>query len=294
MTNGWIDDDTFTFFVPITAVDVSKGGKDKKDGKRWVQGIASTDTRDLQGEIVSQNGIDFTYFLKHGYFNDDHKPGPENKIGQPVECRVTKNGLWVKGFLFENHSRADHYWELLHALEASGSNRRVGFSIQGKVKRRKGSTIAECWIQDIALTPSPVNTTTWAEIAKSLSAQTWDLSREDTQKSVEVPGMTKQDVKGASVGAMGRIGRVVMSIDGEDSEEEDAEKSTPLLPTKSGKASDRVTLSTTAGNVTTPESLDSDEKVNRVTKSQAVEYLVKSGTSRDLAAKLVDIIFDLI
>lgn len=190
--HGWKDRDTFEFFVPATAIEITKSGK--KDGKRWIQGIASTDSRDLQGEIVDQNGIDFSYFLRHGYFNHDHKAGPENKVGQPTECKLSKNGMWVKGFLFKNHKMADHYWELMHSLESSESDRKVGFSIQGKVKRREGNRIAECWIQDVALTPAPVNTTTWAEIAKSLSAQQWDLSKaeddceEDSEKAQTAGG----------------------------------------------------------------------------------------------------------
>lgn len=192
MQKGWTDEETFNFFVPATAI--KKSGK--KDGKRWIQGIASTTARDLQGEIVRQDGIDFSYFLKHGYFNDDHKPGPENKVGEPTECKVTKNGLWVKGFLFNNHKKADDYWELMNSLSSSESKRKVGFSIQGKVKRRAGSEIVSCWIQDIALTPAPVNTTTWAEIAKSLSASKWDFNKseavdkdaEDEEKALTASG----------------------------------------------------------------------------------------------------------
>jgi hypothetical protein len=97
--------------------------------------------------------------------------------------------LWVKGFLFNNHKKADYYWELMNALNTSGADRKVGFSIQGKVKRRAGNQITECWIQDIALTPSPVNTTTWAEMAKSLSAATWafdkSLSEDDSDEEEE-------------------------------------------------------------------------------------------------------------
>ena len=184
MQDGWTDEDTFTFFMPATALEVKKSGKGK-DTKRWIQGIASTDSRDLQGEIVKQHGIDFSYFLKHGYFNDDHKTGPEHKVGQPTECKITKNGMWVKGFLFNSHKKADEYWELMHALNESGSTRQVGFSIQGKVKRRAGKEISECWIQDIALTPAPVNTTTWAEIAKSLSADKWALTKSEVADEAE-------------------------------------------------------------------------------------------------------------
>jgi len=184
MDSGWIDEETFNFFVPAQALEVKKAGKGK-DAKRWIQGIASTNARDLQGEIVKQHGIDYSYFMKHGYFNDDHKPGPENKVGEPTECKVTKNGFWVKGFLFNNHEKADKYWELMHALNSSESRRKVGFSIQGKVKRRAGKEISECWIQDIALTPAPVNTTTWAEIAKSLSADKWAVSKSNVADKAE-------------------------------------------------------------------------------------------------------------
>ncbi len=179
MSYGWLDDDTFRFFVDINPV-VVKGGKNgaDKSGKRWIQGIASTDSRDLQGEIVSQGGIDVSYFLKHGWFNNDHKDGFQNKVGQPTEARVTKDGLFVKGYLFKDHKVADEIWELMNSIERSGSNRKIGFSIQGKVKHREGTTIKECWLQDIAITPAPVNTTTWAEIVKSMSAEKMDLCKD--------------------------------------------------------------------------------------------------------------------
>lgn len=188
---GWTDEETFKFWVPAQAVKISKAETTGKDGKkgttRWIQGIASTSSKDLQGEIVNQNGVDVSYFLKHGYFNNDHKPGFENKVGEPTECKVTKNGLWVKGFLYENHKISDDIWALMNSQEATpNARRRIGFSIEGKVKRRNGSTIEECWIQDIAITPAPVNTATWAEIAKSLSSQNWSLlSKSETEEEAE-------------------------------------------------------------------------------------------------------------
>lgn len=186
--NGWINEDTFSCWVPAQQIIVKGGEKGAdKSGKRWIQGIASTDGRDLQGEIIEQNGIDFSYFLQHGYFNDDHKP---IKVGEPTEAKLTKNGLWVKGFLYktpegEPPSEADRYWNLMNQMKESGSNRKVGFSIQGKVLRREGKTIKKCWIQEIAITTQPVNTATWAEIAKSLSTQKWDLVKDDDKKETD-------------------------------------------------------------------------------------------------------------
>jgi len=180
LQKGWIDEDSFKFWVPAQAVTISKAEKGKKNSKMWIQGIASTDHTDLQGEVVDQAGIDFGYFLKHGYFNNDHKPGFEHKVGEPTECRVTKQGLWVRGFLYENNKIANDIWNLMQAQESTdGAKRKVGFSIEGKVKRRNGKQIESCWIQDIAITPAPVNTASWAEIAKSLSAQPWNESRNE-------------------------------------------------------------------------------------------------------------------
>lgn len=186
---SWIDNDTFEFWMPAQAVimkgSAKKSGTDSQ-GRRWIQGIASTASRDLQGEVVDQKGIDFSYFLKYGYFNWDHKPGEDNRVGEPTEAKITKNGLWVKGYLYPKGLKktADDIWEHMHAVAAAGSNRRMGFSIQGKVQRREGKTIKKCWIQEVAVTSCPVNTTTWAEIAKSLSAQPWELEDEDEQKAV--------------------------------------------------------------------------------------------------------------
>jgi hypothetical protein len=158
----------FSFFVPIDIAKSERQPVEKQ--KRWIEGIASTIDRDLQAETVIQRGIDFSYFIKFGFFNDDHKPGPENKVGQPTEVKVTKEGLYVKGFLFVNHKGADGIWELIHAIKASGSDRKVGFSIQGKVLKRAGSRILSCWVQDIAITAAPINTNTYLDVVKSLYA----------------------------------------------------------------------------------------------------------------------------
>jgi hypothetical protein len=193
MTNkGWTDNDTFTCFVPAQLM--KSTDSKTKETKRWIQGIASTDHKDLQNEVVVPGGIDFSYFLKHGYFNDDHKPGPDAKVGAPTECKVTKNGLWVKGYLFQGEnedSAADKYWKLMNDIERSKADRKVGFSIQGKVLRRNGSTIEKCWIQDIAITTQPVNSATWVEIAKSLANSTVvkDVKKEeDAEKALTAMG----------------------------------------------------------------------------------------------------------
>lgn len=164
--------DEFEFFVPISFI-AKSASSDIKDTRRCIQGIASTDHVDLQDETVVQSGIDTTYFMKYGFINDDHKPGPEHKVGEPIECRSTKAGLWLKAFLYKGQDRAEYWWQFMQALEQSGADRKVGFSIQGKILRRAGNSILKCWLQDVAITASPVNTHSWAEVVKSLSAEKW-------------------------------------------------------------------------------------------------------------------------
>ena len=157
---------SFSFWMPI-----SKAKADKEGKARVVEGIASTPHTDLQNEEVNQKGIDFSYFLKHGYFNWDHKPGADNKIGEPWEVKITPQGLYVKGMLYQGKKVADAVWEHIKTLATNPeSKRRVGFSLQGKTLLRKGQKIARCWIQDIAITTAPINHHTYLDVVKSLSA----------------------------------------------------------------------------------------------------------------------------
>jgi len=176
--------DEFQFGLPLFTK-----GVDDVSGRRFVQGVASTPDKDLQDEYVIQKGLDLRYFLKHGYYNDDHKPGFENKVGQPTEALIKKVkdragksllGLWTRGYLWVKgtHSGADHIWDLAQALEASGSDRQLGFSIQGKVLTREGSRILKAWVQDIAITPSPVNTETWMELVRDIDKSLWATSQD--------------------------------------------------------------------------------------------------------------------
>jgi hypothetical protein len=170
---SYLTDDNEESFKFWMALEPLKKGQAPTEDKRWVQGIASTDHKDLHGEHVNQEGIDTSYFINNGYFNYDHKSGAENKVGEPTECKVTPQGLWVKGFIYKEKKMADFVWEHINSLSKSGARRRMGFSIEGRVLKKSGSIIERCWIQDIAITPAPVNSSTWAEIAKSLNARQW-------------------------------------------------------------------------------------------------------------------------
>jgi len=269
--------ETFEFFVPVERIEKSE--KDK-NGKRTIQGVASTDDRDLQGEIVRQGGIDYAYFLKYGYINDDHKDGPEHKVGEPIEARITPAGLWMKGFLYKGKERAEYWWDHINALATNDSSRKVGFSIQGKVIRREGNTIAKCWLQDVAITASPVNTSTWAEIAKSLSKEKWCLH-------------PWQDV---CVGGCCTCGPAIKSVKLPDGS--GFFTATVGDKKKDDKEDEEKALSASGmGRILTPQSLEGSAKVqtyksNRISYRDAVEHIRKTRKcSKPVALALADAIF---
>ena len=155
------------FWVPLRkSEEVVKGER-----LRIVEGVASDEERDLQGEIVLQKGMYFQPFLDSGFINWDHQKGPENLIGEPLDAHITEeNQFFVKGYLYEGHPRADAVWNLMHALEKSKSNRRLGWSVEGAITQRLGKVLAKSVVRFAAITHQPVNPRSFAAFAKSMAA----------------------------------------------------------------------------------------------------------------------------
>lgn len=275
-----IKSDEFEFFLPLE-INLRKAAKfsipetKKTDGhSRIIFGVASTEDTDLQDEIVFQRGIDFSYFLSHGYYNNDHKPGFENKVGQPLEAKITPEGLWTRGYLWEPgvHKVADAIWELANALIASGSDRKLGYSIQGKVVRRDGKRILKCWVQDIAITAAPINTHTWIDVVKSISAVPAEMWCEH-ESGLLMPEQTKKSIACVCKKPCSSC-KKSMAISDEDldlikkQEEEEEEKA--------------LSAGSESGRALTPESLEgnlSDQKWGQVTASHNKD--VNKGLSFD-------------
>lgn len=153
----------FSFDLPMVVFE--KG--DAEPGKqRRIAGIMSSESRDRQGEIILQRGLDFSDFLANGWFNDNHSKDTDAIVGYPESVRsfsqgqVLPNGMpastnctWVEGYMLTGHPRADNIWTLGQALQATG--RRLGFSVEGNITRRTGSggnTIAKAKVRNTAIT----------------------------------------------------------------------------------------------------------------------------------------------
>lgn len=198
----------FHFFIPMEKSFLEKAltssAATESDPKSWkIGGYASSSDTDLEGESVDPYGIDTSYFLKFGYFNDDHQKGAAHKVGVPTEAFVDNQGLYVRGYLLKDIPEAQGIYRLMKTLASGSHNRQVGFSVEGKVLEQEGGKILKCWIKDIAITANPVNTKTYAELIKSLQEKHAavvtkpDLIKksEETVPVAEVKEHTKGDRK---------------------------------------------------------------------------------------------------
>lgn len=162
----------FTFEIPFEAF--TKAGEKGKE--RRIGGIISTESVDRQGEVLLQDGLDFSYFLKNGWFNDNHSKKTTDILGYPMTVRkVNHNGKpahYVEGYLLEGYPPADEVWRLAQSLQKT--NRRLGFSVEGAVRRRAESPsgtaiVASALVRNVAITNCPVNTDTGLDVlTKSL------------------------------------------------------------------------------------------------------------------------------
>jgi Herelleviridae head maturation protease len=159
-----------------------KAGESGKE--RRVAGIISSEHKDRQGETVLQRGLDFSDFLSNGWINDNHSQATTGVVGYPIRVERTlhkgKPATRFEGYLLQTKD-ADKIWELASALQKT--DRRLGFSIEGKVIRRAdgGRTIAQARVTNVAVTNCPVNTMTGLDIlAKSM------LAIEGNQEAVAV------------------------------------------------------------------------------------------------------------
>lgn len=170
--------DSFNFCLPL---DVIKS-VNTPTGEEWrIGGYASTASEDRQGDEIVQKGLDISNFVNFGWFNFDHKS--DIILGYPDKdkCRVDKKGFYVEGTLLKGISQSKNIWETAIALQKSGSARRLGFSVEGKVLKRNAlGKIVKAEVYNVAITPNPVNTDcTWDALVKSFA----DL--DEIEKSLE-------------------------------------------------------------------------------------------------------------
>lgn len=173
-----IEKGEFSLWVPnVVEFDIVKSldDEDSDEGEQpagyKIRGYCSTESVDRQDEIVVQKGLDFSEFIAHGYFNDNHKQGTTDVVGIPSKAELHEDrGWYTEGHLLRGYPPAEKIVVLAKAL--ANTPRRLGFSIEGKVlERGHDNRIIRAKVRNVAVTNCPVNTDcTWDIVSKAFAS----------------------------------------------------------------------------------------------------------------------------
>lgn len=162
------DNDFFVAYQPIS-LDITKA----KDDKVYIEGIISSEKTDASGEIIKQDGLDFSYLMSNGYLNYEHRSGVENILGEALKIIPTeKQGMKataMKGMLYKKKKIVKDILETIEAMKDAGSNRKLGFSVEGRVMARdprNPKIITKAKVLNVSVTANPCNTDADFEIVK--------------------------------------------------------------------------------------------------------------------------------
>ncbi len=140
-----------------------------------IEGIATTEHEDSHGEIILQDGLDFSYCLKSGCLNYDHKNEPKYILGAPTSVnRIVHNGkpaTAVKGILYSQKQIVKDLVENFNVMKDAGGVRKLGFSIEGQVLSRDKKNphiITRAKVLNISLTHNPANTEATIALVKNI------------------------------------------------------------------------------------------------------------------------------
>ena len=178
--------DIFAAWIPIdlgknieyTDAEYQQGEPRFNPERIKIMGIASTEAPDEAGEIIIQDGIDWTYFLKRGFLNLEHKQGPEFVMGQPEAVKACDykgyKATMLKGYLYSNKPSVKSLVETMEAMKKAGADRKMGLSVEGSVIERDSKNphiITKSKVLNVSVTSSPCNSDADMEIIKSLLAK---------------------------------------------------------------------------------------------------------------------------
>lgn len=151
----------FEFWMPL---EVQKS----KEGEMRIRGVASDENgQDLQGEKVFVDGLEIDYLLQRGAFNWNHGKTAGDILGEIDKAEKRNGKLYVEGFLYPHVEEAVNVYNLMRSMRETGSKRRLGLSIEGKIKERIGNEVRKAWLKNIAVTYNPINGGTWVDMIKS-------------------------------------------------------------------------------------------------------------------------------
>ena len=168
------ENQNFEAFSRWIKIDTFAKGETNEEGAVKIGGICSTQDMDFEGEKIDQDGLDWTYFLKHGWFNYEHKQGADAVLGHPTSIQMSDDSknTRVEGVLYTSKPLAREIYETAVAIQKAGGGRSLGFSVEGQVIERDTKDpkhVKKARVLNVAITNAPVNPHTSLELlAKNL------------------------------------------------------------------------------------------------------------------------------
>ena len=183
--------DVFSAWMPINIEKSEHDGEYVQGEPRFnpqrikIVGIASTEAPDEAGEIIVQDGIDWSYFLKRGFLNLEHKQGPEFVMGQPEAVKACEykgyKATMLKGYLYSEKPAVKSLVETMDAMKKAGADREIGLSVEGQVverDERDPKIIRKSKVMNVSITSSPCNKDATMTIVKSILK---NIEKENTE-----------------------------------------------------------------------------------------------------------------
>lgn len=223
--------DKFTFWCPL---DIQKAVIDPETGQEVMRlgGIASTSDEDSDGEFLDPKGFDIKPLVNSGMVNWHHqaKGQPATIIGEPSKAEVRPEGLYIETDLYPSSQIARDVWDLAQTLEKDSKTRRLGYSIEGKVVKRKSNDkkspdykkIVKAIITGVAITHQPKNPKTFANIIKGEIDDDFEEEVEEAMDTENGKALKKESVnkklKNQTFSKAEAIEKLLMDITGIDIE----------------------------------------------------------------------------
>jgi hypothetical protein len=179
-----------------------------------IEGVASTEKRDVQGEVLDISGADISTLEEgRGFVNSDHSGRFEHLVGRvlaakkihglgdcetPTQVKYYQNlkkpFLWTKLELWDGHGHkeADAIGSIYKFYQDKGEEAPIKLSVEGKtLERGKDGVLKRTMIKGVAITVHPANRATRTDvvgIVKSMGAPEALVKSESDQ----VPGFIEQ------------------------------------------------------------------------------------------------------
>ena len=177
-----------------------------------IEGVASTQDKDSQGEILSLAGADISHLKEaKGFANSDHSGRFEHLVGRILDAKIINKAsecdtqyqvsqwqklqkpfLWNKIELFDGngHKEADAIASVYRHYQDKGEEAPIKLSVEGKVVSRDSKNkhvLKQTVIKGVAITIQPANKSTHTEVVGMMKSMgTESLMKSESRSFIEI------------------------------------------------------------------------------------------------------------